>query len=172
MGTLGWILVIAVALALGFSLGQLRSKSAGKIAELERERDAAKEELGNYRREVDTHFERTAELFDKVTDDYRKLYDHLALSARQLGAIRGESAEVPLARPEQRRLALGDDGAVAPAPETEPGPDTDSAPEPEAAPESEAEQKPGRGQASPGASKAEPESEPEPEPERESGLKP
>ena len=155
MGTLGWILVVAVAVALGFSLGQLRSKSAGKIAQLTRERDAAREELGNYRREVDTHFERTAELFDKVTDDYRKLYDHLALSARQLGAIRGESAEVPLARPEQRRLALDDDGAVdEPKPESSREPSPDSATKPAAEPS------------------AEPEVNPEPEPRREPDPKP
>lgn len=105
MSTLGWVVVIVLAAALGFGLGLLRSRSSGKVAEMQRERDTAREELGNYRREVDAHFERTAELFDKVTDDYRNLYDHLAVSARQLGAIPGESSEAPLARPEQRRLA-------------------------------------------------------------------
>jgi uncharacterized protein len=78
----------------------------------------------NYRADVSQHFERTAELFDKVTADYRSLYEHLAMSARQLGAIPGESGrsvEARLAEPEQRRL--GDRGrnaagAVAAAAET------------------------------------------------------
>lgn len=57
------------------------------------------------------HFERTAQLFDKVTHDYRNLYEHLALSARQLSAIPGESSEARLAEPELRQL-----GPVPPVP--------------------------------------------------------
>jgi uncharacterized protein len=105
MGTVGWLLVVAVGIALGFSVGRLWPGAAAKLTQLQRERDAAREDLRNYRKDVSTHFERTAELFDKVTADYRGLYEHLALSARQLSAIRGESAEAPLAEPEQRRLA-------------------------------------------------------------------
>ena len=114
MSTLGWVALIILAAALGFGLGLLRSRSSGKVAQMQGERDAARQELGEYRREVDAHFERTAQLFDKVTDDYRNLYDHLALGARQLGAIPGESSEASLARPEQRRLAA-EEGGVAPA---------------------------------------------------------
>lgn len=105
MGTVGWLLVVAVGIALGFSVGRLWPGAAAKFTQLQRERDAAREDLRNYRKDVSVHFERTAELFDKVTADYRGLYEHLALSARQLSAIRGESAEAPLAEPEQRRLA-------------------------------------------------------------------
>ena len=105
MTTVGWLLVIAVGIALGFSVGRLWPGSSKKIAELERERDAAREDLKDYRQEVGAHFETTAALFDKVTADYRGLYEHLAVGARQLGAIRGESVNLPLAEPEQRRLA-------------------------------------------------------------------
>ena len=106
MGTVGWLLVVAVGIALGFSVGRLWPGSAAKITELQRERDAAREDLQTYRQDVSGHFERTAELFDKVTADYRGLYEHLATSARRLGAIKGESVEAPpLAEPERRRLA-------------------------------------------------------------------
>lgn len=105
MGTVGWLLVVAVGIALGFSVGRLWPGSAARLTALQRERDAAREDLRVYREEVSSHFERTAQLFDKVTADYRGLYEHLATSARQLGAIRGESADSRLARPEQRRLA-------------------------------------------------------------------
>lgn len=108
MGTIGWLALVAVGLALGFAIGRLWPSRKTKLAELEQERDQAHKELGNYREEVSAHFERTAELFDKVTADYRSLYEHLALSARQLGAIQGEPAERSLTEPEQRRL-----GAVA-----------------------------------------------------------
>jgi uncharacterized protein len=105
MSTVGWLLVVAVGIALGFSVGRLWPGSAAKLTALQRERDAAREDLRIYREEVSRHFQRTAELFDKVTADYRGLYEHLATSARQLGAIRGESVDSRLARPEQRRLA-------------------------------------------------------------------
>jgi uncharacterized protein len=115
MGTVGWLLVVAVGVALGFSAGRLWPGTSAKITELERERDAAREDLNTYREEVGTHFEKTAELFDKVTADYRGLYEHLAIGARQLGAIKGEAVEAPsLAEPERRRLA---------ATEAEPGPE-------------------------------------------------
>jgi uncharacterized protein len=132
MGTVGWLLVVATAIALGFSAGRLWPGLKTKISELERDRDAAREDLRSYRQEVDGHFARTAELFDKVTADYRGLYEHLALGARQLGSIRGESVAVPLAEPEQRRLARSGPGIVErepyvgdehqPAPEQKPPP--------------------------------------------------
>lgn len=143
MGTLGWLLVVAVGIALGFSVGRLWPGSAAKITELERQRDAAHEDLRTYRKDVSTHFERTAELFDKVTADYRGLYEHLALGARQLSAIRGEAAEQRLAEPEQRRLATVAVNPATPAPEniepyqerdettaenSEPGPEDDETP--------------------------------------------
>jgi uncharacterized membrane-anchored protein YhcB (DUF1043 family) len=117
MGTLGWLLVVAVGIALGFSVGRLWPGSAAKITELERQRDAAREDLRTYREDVSNHFERTAQLFDKVTADYRGLYEHLAVGARRLGAIPGESVEARLAEPEQRRLgtAIGAAGAAAAA---------------------------------------------------------
>lgn len=115
MGTVGWLLVVAVGIALGFSVGRLWPGAAAKITALEQERDAAREDLRNYREDVSSHFERTAQLFDKVTADYRSLYEHLALSARQLGAIKGESVKVPLAEPERRTL-----GPVEPPREAEP----------------------------------------------------
>jgi uncharacterized membrane-anchored protein YhcB (DUF1043 family) len=156
MGTIGWLLVVAVGIALGFSVGRLWPGSAAKITELERQRDAAREDLRNYRQDVSSHFERTAQLFDKVTADYRSLYEHLAVGARQLGAIPGESVEARLAEPEQRRLeiAVAAAGATAaaaaqnpaasdaaPSVEEEmpvqPPRDYDESPEPEPEPEPE-----------------------------------
>jgi len=133
MGTIGWLALVAVGLALGFGIGRLWPSRKTKVAELEKERDQAHEELGNYREEVSAHFERTAELFDKVTADYRSLYEHLALSARQLGAIQGEPAERSLTEPEQRRL-----GPVAAPQAPVVAPPADAAPETEADAQGEA----------------------------------
>jgi uncharacterized membrane-anchored protein YhcB (DUF1043 family) len=124
MGTIGWLLLVAIGIALGFSAARLWPGSSAKLTEMERQRDLAREDVKNYRAEVSQHFERTAELFDKVTSDYRNLYEHLAMSARQLGAIPGESGrsvEARLAEPEQRRLGVTAGiaaGAVAAAAET------------------------------------------------------
>ena len=134
MGTIGWLALVAVGLALGFGIGRLWPSRKTKVAALEKERDQAHEELGNYREEVSAHFERTAELFDKVTADYRSLYEHLALSARQLGAIQGEPAERSLREPEQRRL-----GPVAAQQTPVDAPPADAAPDTEAKAESETE---------------------------------
>jgi uncharacterized protein len=151
MGMMGWLLVVAVGIALGFSVGRLWPGSAAKITELERQRDAAREDLRIYRQDVSSHFERTAQLFDKVTADYRSLYEHLAVGARQLGAIPGESVEARLAEPEQRRLEIAVAAAAqnpaasdaAPAVEEEmpvqPPRDYDESPEPEPEPEPELE---------------------------------
>lgn len=136
MGTMGWLALVALGIALGFVAGRLWPSRKTKLAELEQERDQAREELGSYREEVNAHFERTAELFDKVTADYRGLYEHLALSARQLGAIQGES-ERSLEEPVQRRL-----GPVNPT-EPEPQPEPQPEPEPEPKPEPEPEPEPG-----------------------------
>ena len=115
MGTMAWLALVAVGIAFGFGIGRLWPGRKTKLAELEQERDQARQELGSYREEVGAHFARTAELFDKVTADYRGLYEHLALSARQLGAIRGETAARPLKEPEQRRLGpAGSATAAAP----------------------------------------------------------
>jgi uncharacterized membrane-anchored protein YhcB (DUF1043 family) len=141
MGSVGWLLVVAAAIALGFSAGRLWPGSKAKITELERDRDAAREDLRSYRQDVNMHFGRTAELFDKVTADYRGLYEHLALGARQLGSIRGESVAVPLAEPEQRRLARSGAGTEEKEPYVgdghEPAPESklDSKPEPKPEPE-------------------------------------
>jgi len=158
MGTLGWLLVVALGIALGFSAGRIWPGSAAKLAELERERDAAREDLQTYRQDVNSHFERTAELFDKVTADYRGLYEHLALGARQLSAIRGEAVKQRLAEPEQRRLATA--AAAPPAfepPAVEPPAVERPATEPPAAEPPATE--PETGQTPP-----EPEPQPEPQP--------
>jgi len=146
MSTIGWLALIVAGIALGFGIGRAWPSRKTKLAELEQERDQARKELGAYREEVGTHFERTAELFDKVTADYRSLYEHLALSARQLGAIQGEPAERSLTEPEQRRLAAGAapqapvDAPQAPeAPPADAMPETDGDAAADAAPENDAE---------------------------------
>src|SRR5690606_38169489 len=111
-------LVVAVGIVLGYGIGRTWPGATARLTELQKERDAAREELREYRKDVSTHFERTAALFDKVTADYQGLYEHLALGARRLSSIRGESDDASLAEPELRRLA--EPGAAAAAVQLEP----------------------------------------------------
>lgn len=85
MSTLMWFLVLLVAGILSFFAGRLCAPGSARLKQLEEERDQAVSELDGYRDEVDQHFEKTAGLFDQLTLDYRRLYEHLASGARDLG---------------------------------------------------------------------------------------
>jgi len=83
----------------------------GKLSELQAE-------LENYRAQVDEHFERTADLFQEVTQKYRSLHDHLAQGATGLtrGSKRLTSVELPEksllpAQPRQQPIDASQTGA-------------------------------------------------------------
>lgn len=59
------------------SLVQRRASAGATAAQL-------REEMEEYREEVNTHFARTAELFKDTTEKYRDLYEHLAGGAQEL----------------------------------------------------------------------------------------
>lgn len=46
--------------------------------------DAIKEEFEEYKDKVDSHFNKTSEMFKDVTTQYKKLYDHMAVGAIEL----------------------------------------------------------------------------------------
>lgn len=85
MSTLMWFLVLLVAGVVSFFAGRLCAPGSARLKQLEDERDQAVSELDGYRDEVDQHFQKTAGLFDQLTLDYRRLYEHLASGARDLG---------------------------------------------------------------------------------------
>lgn len=88
------IVAIVVAAAIGGGIGAWlmwlmhRSQSGGKsIADL-------RQEQADYQRDVEQHFERTAELFKDMSENYRNLYQHLASGAQKL--CQGEPVIQPL----------------------------------------------------------------------------
>ena len=82
---LGLILLgIAIAAGAGFFFGRKFSVGLGEQTRLEQELKASKEELEAFRNKVTTHFEKTADLFNHVSDSYQSLYDHMAKSSSQL----------------------------------------------------------------------------------------
>ncbi len=81
------ILVGAGALVGGGLIGLIIGRAgpaAQQREELRRELDSARNELSRYKEEVNTHFSRTAELVNSLTESYRDVHQHLAASAEQL----------------------------------------------------------------------------------------
>jgi uncharacterized membrane-anchored protein YhcB (DUF1043 family) len=70
--------------ALGY---RLLSPSVKRIDEVESERDKAREEMANYKASVNQHFNKTSSLVNDLTQNYVKVYQHLADGAQSLGDI-------------------------------------------------------------------------------------
>jgi uncharacterized membrane-anchored protein YhcB (DUF1043 family) len=82
------LLAFGVGLALGaLTVGLLRRRSTGAAREraeqLARELDEALERIETQRTQVAKHFEETSDLFRDLTEQYTRLYAHLAEGARE-----------------------------------------------------------------------------------------
>ena len=80
------IIGIVIAGAVGFLAGRNFSSEAKDKARLEQEVQEKQAELDAFRNKVTSHFEKTADLFNQVSDSYQSLYDHIAKSSNQLCA--------------------------------------------------------------------------------------
>lgn len=81
-----WIIAI-VALAVGLLIGFLMGKSGSSETQrktLEEELNGSRAEMDRYKQEVTTHFEQTASLVNELTEQYRKVHQHLATGAQNL----------------------------------------------------------------------------------------
>ena len=68
--------------ALAYRLFAPSVQQAGKI---KTELDVAREELDSYKTSVNQHFDKTSELVSDLTQNYVKVYQHLAKGAQTLG---------------------------------------------------------------------------------------
>lgn len=102
MGTILWLCLVAAGIAIGVAIGRFWPLDALRTKTLEAERDAARQDLVGYREQVSDHFKRTGELFDRITADYRSLYEHLASGASEL--CDAPPRDVLQAEPERRSL--------------------------------------------------------------------
>lgn len=80
------LLGIMAAAAVGFYFGRNHSSDAKEKKRMESELKEKKEELEAFRNKVTNHFEKTANLFNQVSDSYQSLYEHMATSSNQLCA--------------------------------------------------------------------------------------
>ncbi len=77
---------IIVAAIVGFIFGKKNSTNEVERNRLEQQLKEKTSELEAFHSKVNTHFEKTAELFNHVSDSYQSLYDHMAKSSTQLCA--------------------------------------------------------------------------------------
>lgn len=80
------VLGIIIAAVAGFYFGRNFSSNEKEKSRLEAELKEKHEELEAFRGKVNRHFEKTADLFNQVSDSYQSLYDHMANSSSQLCA--------------------------------------------------------------------------------------
>lgn len=75
-----FVIVAVVAAALiGFMLGRANGNGARqKLSELEEDLGRKDAELGSYKRDVDAHFDQTADLFVSMAGSYKALFEHLS----------------------------------------------------------------------------------------------
>jgi len=82
-----WIFTV-ISLLIGFSLGLIFSRliPAGEEEkkELEQTLKEKEEELAKYKEEVSTHFSKTADLVNNLTDSYKSVHQHLASGVQTL----------------------------------------------------------------------------------------
>ena len=81
-----------IALVAGAMIGalayRLLAPSVKQADKTKSELDMAREELSSYKASVDSHFDKTSELVNDLTQNYVKVYQHLAEGAQTLGDSR------------------------------------------------------------------------------------
>ncbi len=77
--------IIGAALG-GYLLGKKFSSNEVEKAKLVQQLSDKTAELDAFHSKVNSHFEKTADLFNHVSDSYQSLYDHMATSSTQLCA--------------------------------------------------------------------------------------
>lgn len=78
------LLALGLGIACGWTLGVRRKSKRDVIIDLETRLERAMESRADYEAEVAEHFARTAELLNRMTQDYRDVYNHLASGAESL----------------------------------------------------------------------------------------
>lgn len=122
---LGAALVAGIGIGILVAYWFLPSDSGNR--RLVRKNEELEAEQQRYREDVQEHFAKTGELFEDLTKSYRKVYEHLASGAVNLGAGSNEPPKLDL--PDGRLLTEAAHGVL-----NEPGETEEATKEPEAAP--------------------------------------
>jgi uncharacterized membrane-anchored protein YhcB (DUF1043 family) len=99
-GLIIWLvsmLVLGIGILLGVFIAKRTRKKETHIRELEEQLSQSREELAEYRAQVDDYLITTSELVDQLTASYRAVYMHLAEGAQTLCERDYEAAHLKLA---------------------------------------------------------------------------
>lgn len=91
---------LLVGLLVGSYVTQRKGLFSQRQAELEKQLSEMHKEQQSYQQEVNTHFEKSAELLNQLTDSYKDVHRHLAEGAQSL-ATSGQSNFKALAQDEE-----------------------------------------------------------------------
>ena len=81
-------LALVGGILIGVLLLRLINPAAGDVAKLQAELEQARSEMESYKASVNTHFNKTSDLVNELTQDYVKVYRHLAEGAQALSETR------------------------------------------------------------------------------------
>lgn len=99
-----WVMLAGFAgLGAGFFIGRSSSAGVKRSLQLDQELRELRDELDRYRSGVVEHFTTTAQLVNKLTADYRAVYQHLSRGAQELAGGRIPQLEA-LAAPQAERI--------------------------------------------------------------------
>jgi len=82
------IIALIAGAMIGALVYRLLAPSVKQADKTKSELDMAREELSSYKASVDSHFDKTSELVNDLTQNYVKVYRHLAEGAQTLGDSR------------------------------------------------------------------------------------
>ena len=94
---LAGMLILGIGILLGVVIARRTRHKKTHIRELEEQLAQSREELADYRTQVDDHFMITSELVDQMTASYRAVYLHMAEGARTLCSRDYEATHLKLA---------------------------------------------------------------------------
>ncbi len=78
------LIYILVAGVVGLLIGMLVMHLLHQKTTSNTDVKAVQEKLDNYQLEVETHFSKTADLIDNLTDSYKEVFEHMSDSAENL----------------------------------------------------------------------------------------
>ena len=78
------VLCAVIAAFAGWLFGRLGSGDQRRNRQMERDLQDTRAQLRDYQHEVATHFARTAQLIDELTESYRQVHNHIAEGANTL----------------------------------------------------------------------------------------
>jgi uncharacterized membrane-anchored protein YhcB (DUF1043 family) len=86
------ILAVIIAGGIGYFVGRRSATDRKRIEELESEIRRKQDQSDDYRKEVATHFDKTATLFVSMAGSYKELFEHLSTGYEKLSA--GSAREI------------------------------------------------------------------------------